>query len=103
MLDLTTVGMLRLKMLAHSSIDADAIRAGIECKELFPRVKEDTLRQGIKNRLLKCRRIITLKSFFEDTIYLEAYLRGLYKLILLRARGSIVTLRELLQRSFAHP
>ncbi|KAF2158733.1 hypothetical protein M409DRAFT_61391 [Zasmidium cellare ATCC 36951] len=80
-LDETTVKLLRLKMPAHSTVDAEQIQQSLRDGKLFRNVHDLSERKALEARLLKCPRFITLETFFKDAIYLKACSDGLNKLL----------------------
>lgn len=80
-LDVQTVEFLELKMPAHSRHDATAIHTQMRSRKLFPALLDSGARQKVEKRLLQCRRILTMQSFFEDTRYLRSCFEGLRSLV----------------------
>ena len=74
-------------MPAHSTHDADMIRKWMRRGELFCNVHDNDARRRIEERILECRRVVTIDSFIEDSRLLKALADGLYKLLPLEERG----------------
>ena len=85
----------------HSTNDADMIREWMRRGKLFCKIDDNIARQMIEKRTLECRRIVTLKSFIEDSRLLKACADGLYQLLPRNKRGK-QSLRRHLQACFQH-
>ena len=81
----------------HSSIDTNIIRELMREGKLFCKVHDHDARRRIEHRIVECSRIMTLKSFIEDSRYLKPSADGLYKLLPKEDRG-----KRILRKNFKH-
>ena len=58
-------------MPANSSNDAQTLPELMRDYRAFPRVRSKSIRRNLEERAMKCGRILTLKSFCKDVIYLQ--------------------------------
>ena len=80
-LDETTVLALQMYTPAYSSQDCNEIIELFVGNKVFPLVQNIRDRENICRRVLGCKRIVTLTSFFEDFIYLRTCFDGLRALL----------------------
>ncbi|PPJ55125.1 hypothetical protein CBER1_09971 [Cercospora berteroae] len=71
-LDVKTVKLLELQSPRDSVHDARRIRQWMEEQAIFPTIHDRDTRDRLLTRILECPRILTLRSFTEDTIYLQS-------------------------------
>lgn len=80
-LDESTVRELQTYFPAYSSHDCDTIIKLFATNKVFPSVHDARDRENIARRVLTCKRIVTLSSFFNDFIYLRTCFDGLKVLL----------------------
>lgn len=80
-LDESTVLALQMYFPVYSSSDCDAILELFVANRVFPLIQDVRDRENIGRRVLSCKRIVTLTSFFNDFIYLRTCFDGLKALL----------------------
>ncbi|KAF2210285.1 hypothetical protein CERZMDRAFT_86327 [Cercospora zeae-maydis SCOH1-5] len=80
-LDVKTVKLLELQSPRDSVHDARRIRQWMDEQAIFPTIHDRDTRDRLLTRILECPRILTLRSFTEDTIYLQSCHTALQNLL----------------------
>ena len=81
MLDPMTVATLERHVPRHSTHECEKITRWMSEGRIFRNISNHEDRNRILSRLLASARLITLESFFQDTIWLEACHRGIIRLL----------------------
>lgn len=97
-LDAKTVKLFHVLMPANSSVDSRTIRKKMADGDAFSGIQDQSIRRDLEARLVKCERILTLKSFHKDMILLNACFQPLR----LMFPTCETTLQAACQASFRH-